>query len=132
MERRGKRQIFPHAYQYHFDCDEFVPYEFSSTPTPTPEKPLLAEIATLLQNRDICQLIGIFHAKAPGPPWTEKMLYDGEEGTVATQLPSGGRLSHGDIVTEWVIREGILGAELEAHKGCADTEAGYKRTSDMD
>lgn len=130
MEGRGKRQVFPHAYQHHCQYDDFVPYEFSSTPTPIPAKPLLLEIAALLHSQNLCQLVGLFHIASQGGPWTERVLCDEEEeqGTIATQLARNEFLSQNDIVTEWVLRDGLGSVELLAYRGCTDTEAGHKRT----
>lgn len=110
------REIYPSA--YHLHNEEFIPYEFSYSPTPTPASAFLAELAIFLKSRSLHRVLALCNTSPLEPCWMETLSPDGE-GTVAKRIPQQlEETSPGYIITEWGVLETSGGCQIRALKGC--------------
>lgn len=127
MERLGTRGIFPYAYHCCLEGEiNFLPYEFSATPVPAPDKAFLAEVAAYLRQHSLCEAIAISYTADPQQVWIETMSRD-HQGTTAVVVSKAQLPWHEDYtVTEWAVIQDDVGIRITAIKGCNDKEVGHK------
>lgn len=131
LERLDPRQAFPCSHHCHHDGHvQYLPYEFSSTPVPTPDLDFLSEVATYLRLHHLCDAIAVSHIANPRQPRSERLSDDGR-GTIAKVIDNDQLLLDEECInTEWSVTQDDAGVSTVATRACKDREAGHVKVAD--
>ena len=112
---------------YSSSWDEFLPLEFSATPTSTPSDEFLSDIGSFLQEHELREVFGVENLKPTESEWVEHLLPNGT-GTVAAGLAEGtDRPGKNDVITAWTFRCDNAGVRIVVHRKCVVEQSGGHR-----
>lgn len=123
----GTREAYPLSYC--LKDGQFMAYEFTSKRTPTPAAAFLQDMADVLQNNALGNIISLAHIHDRNSVWTETML-ESARGTLATKSDHElGCHCNRYIITEWAFEERTGVPLMLPLKGCERQDnGGHART----
>lgn len=122
MEVNGIRQIFPSSYL--LNDARFLPFEFSSVKTPTPNSTMLQELAECLRTHHLEETLGVTRIYSDDQLWLEKVAPDGKRLVTERALREPDDFDARFIQTVWAIKKWEDKYVLRAVKGCQKGEVG--------
>ncbi|KAK3045712.1 hypothetical protein LTR09_012746 [Extremus antarcticus] len=127
---QGLSWLYPHT-MFMGSKDAFIPFEFSTDPTTTPEEEFLAEFGEFLKVYKLQQLLGFTTIPTLEGEWIERELPN-NAGTIAIRQGTGnarlGGFDEEGITTAWTFLSDRTGVTVKTLRKCSTDSSGGHTT----